>query len=368
MTAVPTTAATGHVLGLDAASYTDATIYQRELNEIFAKTWILIGHVNQLAEPGRIVTARVGDESIVVTNDGAGAAPGGRNLKAFFNVCRHRGHELVPEQTTTAQSITCPYHAWTYDLSGRLLHARGEKVGELCIPEVRIDTMAGFLFANLDANAAPLADYAPGVEAELLALAPDAGDRHLVIRRTHHIAANWKIAVENYNECYHCPNVHKTFSAGVVAPASYRVRPDGNVIRHSADGPSQAKAAYAEATAHAEYGSFFTWPVSSIQCYPGRVLNTFRWLPLGVDQTLLIREWWSASPEPTPEIEAIADLDWATTVAEDFDLMDSVQRGVSSRGYRPGPLITAADGVATIHSEDAVPHLQQLWRAGLGAR
>ncbi|MEM7275239.1 MAG: SRPBCC family protein [Actinomycetota bacterium] len=244
--------------------------------------------------------------------------------------------------------------------------ARGERVGELCVPPVRVDELAGFLFVNLDPDAPSLEDTVPGVAAALLTIAPDAEERVLSSRRTHLIEANWKVAVENYNECYHCPNVHKAFTAGVVSPASYRITPKGDCIHHTAEGPDAAKSAYARHGDGNDYGSFFTWPVSSIQCYPGRVLNTFRWVPLAVDRTLLIREWWFDRPDPTEAQQQVIDLDWDTTVAEDFDLMDAVQIGVSSRGYRPGPLIEAPDGVATVHTEDAVPHLHRLLLAALG--
>ncbi|MEM7287130.1 MAG: aromatic ring-hydroxylating dioxygenase subunit alpha [Actinomycetota bacterium] len=349
-----------HRRGLEARYYTDPEVFRRELDLIFGHTWVMVGHVSQVAAPGDLITAQVGDENVVIANDGG-------EIGGFYNVCQHRGHELVPHaEVRGAKSITCPYHAWSYDLGGRLVHARGEQVGELCVPRIRVDDMGGFLFANLDPDAPSLEDTVPGIEAELLAIAPDAGERVLSSRRTHLIDANWKIAVENYNECYHCPNVHKAFTAGVVSPGSYRITPKGNCIHHTAEGPDEAKSGYTRHGDGNDYGSFFTWPVSSIQCYPGRVLNTFRWVPLSVDRTLLIREWWFDREDPTKEQQEVIELDWTTTVAEDFDLMDSVQRGVSSRGYRPGPLIESADGVATVHTEDTVPHLHSLLRSALG--
>ena len=350
---------TDRPLGLDARFYTDPEILAVELELIFARSWVMVGHASQVSEPGALITATVGDEGVVVANDQG-------TVRAFYNVCQHRGHELVTDDAATVTSITCPYHAWTYDLGGRLVHARGEDVGDICVPEVRVEAMAGFLFVNLDTEAPTLEETIPGIEAELLAIAPDAAERVLTSRRTHEINANWKVAVENYNECYHCPNVHKAFTAGVVSPGSYRIRPRGFTIHHTAEGPPAEKSGYTRHADANDYGSFFTWPVSSIQCYPGRVLNTFRWVPLTVDRTLLVREWWFDRPEPTPAQNEVIELDWTTTVAEDFELMDSVQRGVSSRGYRPGPLIVDPSGVADVHSENTVPHLHGLLREALG--
>ncbi len=232
------------------------------------------------------------------------------------------------------------------------------------MPRVRVDTLAGFVFVNLDLDAEPLADYAPHVEAQVLDTAPDAPARHLTARLTHTFDANWKLAIENYNECYHCPNVHRAFTAGVVDPATFMITPLGNTVMHTAS--VAAGATYELAGSSAEYASWYTWPVSSIQCYPGRVLNTFRWVPLAVDRTQLIREWWFDTVEPTPAQQQIIDLDWATTVAEDFDLMESVQHNMSSRGYVPGPLVVDESGRADVHHENAVPHLQQLALRALG--
>ncbi len=331
--------------------YTDPAVFELELDRIFARTWQLVGHASQLAEHGELITAMVGRDPVLVTNDRG-------TITAFYNVCQHRGHELVGPGTTALQAIVCPYHAWTYDLSGTLVHARGEQVDEICVPRVAVDTLAGFVFVNLDADAAPLADTIPGVEAELLALAPDAPNRRLTARLTIELAANWKLAVENYNECYHCPNVHRSFTTGVVNGSTFRITPRDQTIRHSASG---VRAGEADA-----YGSWFTWPVSSIQCYPGRVLNTFRWVPVAVDRTLLIREWWFEAAEPTVDQQRAIDLDWSTTVCEDIDLVESVQRGLASRGYRPGPLVVDPSGTADVHAENAVAHLHGLFRAAVG--
>jgi len=345
-------AATNH-RALDAQYYTDPEIFALELERIFARTWQLVGHVSQVSEPGCLLTAQVGDENVIVVNDNG-------LLRGFFNVCQHRGHQLVDADGAKVSRITCPYHAWAYSLGGTLLNARGQDVGELCVPRVQVESMAGFLYVNLDSDAPSLLNTVPGIDAELAAIAPDATKRVLTWRRKHLIKANWKIAVENYNECYHCPNVHKTFTAGIIAPASYRITPRGYTIHHTATAAPAERSAYARQIDNNEYGAFYTWPVSSIQCYPGQVLNTFRWVPLTVNETLLIREWWFDRPEPTTEQLQVIELDWNTTVCEDFDIMDSVQRGVASRGYQPGPLIVDPSGTADVHAENAVAHLNNL--------
>ena len=380
---------TGRPGGLAARYYTDAEVFAAEMDRVFARSWVMVGHASEVAEPGMVITAQVGDESVLVANDAG-------QLRAMFNVCQHRGHELVTSETARLDRITCPYHAWTYGLDGRLLHARGEDVGDVCVPRVRLETLAGFLFVNLSAGAtglAGLAGTAPGVHDGLLARVPDAPRRVLSARRTHEMRANWKVVVENYNECYHCPNVHKWFTSGVVAPGSYRIASGGSVIRHAAEVPSQppawtrsgdveASGAGHEAVAGTRsgngggveasgaadgYEAYFVWPVSAIQCYPGQVVNTFRWVPLAVDRTLLIREWWFDTADLTEAQSRLVSDDWDNTVAEDFGIVESVQRGVASRGYTPGPLIEDPSGVCGVHSENSVRHLQDLLLASLGA-
>ena len=345
--------------GLAARYYTDPDIFAAEMERVFARSWVMVGHVSQVAEPGTIITVAVGDESVLVANDGG-------VLRAMYNVCQHRGHQLVTSERVQVDQITCPYHAWTYGLDGRLLHARGEQVGELCVPPVRLETQGGFMYANLNPEAASLADVGAGVEDELLALAPGAAERVLAACNTHEMRANWKVVVENYNECYHCPNVHKWFTAGVISPGSYRISMHGDVIRHTAEGPRSHDGSGKSTGEAAGYGSFYTWPVSSIQCYPGQVINTFRWVPLAVDRTLLIREWWFPTAEITGEQSRLISEDWDNTAWEDFGIVESVQRGMSSRGYRPGPLTMDPSGECDVHSENSVHHLQGLLLASLG--
>ena len=345
--------------GLDPSYYTDPVVFEAELDKVFAHTWLMVGHQSQVAKPGQLLTGMVGDQNILIANDHGTA-------RAFYNVCQHRGHELVSDNTPR-DVITCPYHAWTYSLDGNLLNARGEDVGPLCLPQVQLDTMAGYLYVNLDAEAETLAATIPRVEEDLLALAPDAPERQLTHQQSHLFQANWKLAVENYNECYHCPNVHKAFTTGVVSPGSYRIASRGHTIHHTAEGAAADRSGYVRPSESSEYGSFFTWPATSIQCYPGQVLNTFRWVPVAVDQTLLIREWWFDTTEPTDEQMEAITLDWDTTVSEDFSIMESVQRGMSSRGYTPGPLIENPSGVADTHSENTVAHLHDLLLAALGS-
>ena len=98
-------------LGLAARYYTDPEVFAAEMDRVFARSWVMVGHVSQVAEPGTVITAAVGDESVLVANDGG-------NLRAMYNVCQHRGHQLVTSEKVRVDQITCPYHAWTYGSTG----------------------------------------------------------------------------------------------------------------------------------------------------------------------------------------------------------------------------------------------------------
>lgn len=343
--------------GLPGHAYTDPAVLQHELISVFAASWQLVGHVGQVPTDGDFFTATVGDQAILVLRSKG-------EVLALYNVCQHRGHELLTPESGHVRQIVCPYHAWTYDLDGRLLHARGSDVSGLRVPSLRVEIMSGFVFVNEAAEAVSLEDYVPGVAQELAALAPDGADRVLTHTNATVVECNWKLAVENYNECYHCPNVHRAFTTGVVAKDSYRIRSIGHCVRHTA--VATTRPAYRREQDDDSYGSFYIWPASSIQVYPGRVLNTFRWVPLAVDRTLLIRQWWFAGPTASQAEQEIIDLDWNTTVAEDLLLLASVQRGMQSRGFRPGPLVLDPSGVADTRSENPVLHLQGLLRSGTG--
>mgnify|MGYP002625134524 FL=1 len=137
-------------------------------------------------------------------------------VRAFFNVCAHRGHQLLQGAGRISKRIVCPYHAWSYDNSGALRHAKncrnvpGFDVGSVRLSEVRVEEFASFVFVNLDPNAQPLCELMGELEDDMLRSAPRLGDLKLRHTTTQVLKANWKVAVENYCECYHCTTAHPT--------------------------------------------------------------------------------------------------------------------------------------------------------------
>jgi Rieske 2Fe-2S family protein len=208
---------------LPSPDYFSTQIYEREKNAIFFEEWFCVGRQEELSSSGSLFVADVAGESIIVarTKDG--------QLKAHYNVCRHRGSRLCVEANdvrwgvtlsqgvTSAATIRCPYHQWTYSLDGTLLSAPFLSESEhfskqrFSLYPVSIQTWGGFLFVNLskdqdDLAARPLV-FQLGRIPERLSRFP-VSELRTAKQIVYDVAANWKVIMENYNECYHCGPVH----------------------------------------------------------------------------------------------------------------------------------------------------------------
>jgi len=343
---------------LDGQSYTDPAVYELEKSKVFYRTWQFAMHESALSAAGDFKVFSVCDQSMFCIKNADGS------IRTFHNVCMHRAHQLVAG-TGNRKVLTCPYHAWSYELDGHLRRApnqdkvAGFDASKIGLSEVRTEVMLGFVFVNLDYQAAPMADWYPELEAELGAFVPQI--RELAPMRWVSVdeACNWKVTVENYSECYHCRLNHKTFVEGVVDPNTYNILPQGHCLRHTTRAVNLDRLSYkidAQANPFAtSYSAWFLWPSFSFQVYPGNVLNTYQWLPKAVDQTKAVRGWYSLGGGDSTLLNVLAEQDLETTVAEDVALVESVQRGLRSLGYRPGPLILDVDtGVNSEHSIKAL--------------
>jgi len=329
--------------GLPARYFNDPTLYARIRDNVFYKTWQYGCHSSQVAAPGDYVTFSLYDQDILIIR---GAD---NQLRAMYNVCQHRGHKLV-QGCGNKRLIVCPYHAWSYDLTGQLKVAPNSKAvdgfdtADICIPQIRIEQFVGFVFVNLDPDCLDMDQCYPDVRDAIVDLCPQIKQQVHAYEHSIEEGCNWLIAVENYNECYHCKVAHPDFAKGIIDPSSYEVLPfgKGQVLRHSSL-PSPSDEAWYDVSG-SNYGSFFLWPATSIQIYPGGVVNNYYWRPLAVDNVRVHRGWFSADGKVSDALQKVIDLDHDTTFAEDLVLVGNVQRGIQSMGYRPGPLIIDAEG------------------------
>ncbi|MCZ6720061.1 MAG: Rieske 2Fe-2S domain-containing protein [Proteobacteria bacterium] len=352
---------------LPADYYFDPAIFEREKDAIFYRNWLYMGHAEQVAKPGDYITGRVLDQNIFIVRGKDNA------LRAFYNVCQHRAHELL-EGSGHVKVITCPYHAWTYELDGDLRSARGsEKVAnfepaEFCLKPVQVETFMNFLFVNLDRDAPSLQCLADGLEAELRSFSPKADELTLAHRYQREVKANWKNVVENFSECYHCPISHPDFAANLVQMPSYRIETHAIYHSHRSRGTASGESSYdydSKVSAHGEeFGGWLLWPNWSIEVFPGGYLNIFHNDPVAPEITLQTVEWYFFHKEPNEEERAVIDcLDEVRL--EDIPIVESVQRGYHSHGYKQGRLVV--DARRDENSEHAVHHFQTLVRKALGA-
>ncbi|MEM6467733.1 MAG: aromatic ring-hydroxylating dioxygenase subunit alpha [Pseudomonadota bacterium] len=353
------------IRSLDARYYTDPQVFRVEQDGVFAKTWQFGCHASEIREPGDYATFEIGGESLFAVR--------GRDseIRVFYNVCQHRAHQLVTG-TGRTRVVVCPYHAWTYELTGELRAGPNIKAVEgfdksqICLTQVRAEEFLGFVFVNLDPDAAPMEEWFPGARAELEEWLPHWASLRPLEWREIPETCNWKVSVENYSECYHCSLCHPTFANGVIKPETYDIQPQGKCLRHTTECQALDQMTYDinSGFAHAhEYSSWFLWPMFSFQVYPGNVLNTYHWRPIDPDHVVVWRGWYSVDGAEDDTVRLLAQQDRDTTVAEDILLVESVQKGLRSRGYRPGPLVVDPKG--GVNSEHPVMHLQSWMREAI---
>jgi len=353
------------ITSLEARYYTDPKIFEIERRGLLASTWQFACHSSEIERPGSYVCFEIAGESLF-------AVRGSDNqIRVFYNVCQHRAHQLL-SGGGRAPTITCPYHAWSYDLTGHLRAApnlgvvEGVDKADICLTEVRVEEFLGFVFVNLDSSAMPMDAWFPDVRSQLEEWVPNWADLKPLEWVEVPENCNWKVSVENYSECYHCALNHPTFATGVVKPETYDIQPQGKCLRHTTECQQLENMTYDIESGFAHYDSYsswFLWPMFSFQVYPGNLLNTYHWRAVDADHVIVWRGWYSAGGAENLAVRKLAVQDRETTVEEDIRLVESVQRGLHSRGYRPGPLVIDPEG--GVNSEHPVMHLQRWMREAI---
>ena len=197
---------------LTGADYTSEAVYEEERERLFFAGWVCIGRAQEIAAPGDYLVRDVVGESVFVVRNRDG------ELRAFYNVCAHRGTKLLDDEPACGhlgKALKCPYHAWSYDLDGQLLATPNVHEDEQFerddypLHRIAVGEHAGFLFVSLAESPGSLDDWLRDSNETMLDFERyRMGDLRLGRRLTYDVAANWKIVVENYNECLHCPQIH----------------------------------------------------------------------------------------------------------------------------------------------------------------
>ena len=355
---------------LAARYYVDPEIFEAEKEAIFYRSWQFAAHRSQLDAPGKFVTTRIHDQEIFLICNAHG------EVHAFYNACAHRAHPLVEGQGRK-QRLVCPYHAWTYDLDGRLEHARGTQSmahferDAICLSEVRTEWLLDFAFVNLDDAAPPLAAQAPGLADDIRAHLPmydelvARGERSFVPPETR---ANWKVVVDNFLECYHCRTAHPTFSETLDVSRT-DIAVEGIVSRQSmpvSDAPGETPYVVGP-DEPVQLGVFwFVWPNTSIVLPPGPPsLYLSRFAPIEPERT--VRCFFGVgTPGELSDAEQARDH-WASDFVgpEDIRLCEAVQRGLRQRGYNQGRYVI--DAARNEWSEHALHHFHRQYLEHMAA-
>jgi choline monooxygenase len=316
----------------NAAFYVDPARLPIEAN-IFARSWQLVGHASQLANPGDYFTSMLGQEPLLFTNDAG-------TLRGFFNVCRHRAGP-VARGCGNAKRLACRYHGWTYDLAGKLV-ATSEMEGaqDFDMTDVRLESIAvhrfgPLLFAALDAAATPSFDeFFPTLTARCAALHLDRL-RH-VTTREYPVQANWKVYVDNYLEGYHIPLVHPALNRELDY-RQYETEVGARYVLQHAPVRDATSQYYRADSGPAYY--YWLFPNTMLNIYEGQ-LQTNVVIPIATNQTIVRFDWYALEPLPDPttnerwrELAKFSE----EIQAEDADICAAVQINLASRSYRPGP-------------------------------
>lgn len=355
---------------LDGNLFWSEDVFADDMERLFATLWIPAGHATDIPKPGDFFVRTIGRDSILVVR--------GKDdtVRAFYNICRHRGSRLVLEDEGHLDRVLCPYHAWAYGLDGGLLKApliesRSDfKRQDYGLNTVRLEEWNGVLFICLSQDTQPLNEQLAGV--------PDfshysLADLRLAHRIEYDVEANWKIICENYGECYHCPLAHPQLNrvsdfrnvGWSVKGALWNGGPmevnDGfNTMSNSGKSKFQPLSPRAEDGNKIHY--YHLYPNLLFSVAPDYLMTHTLW-PLAPNKTRVICTWLFAPSEMERESFDPSDVIdfWDLTNRQDWELCARVQQGTGSRGYQQGPY---QDMEVCVYTFDAW-YLQHMGHAGV---
>jgi Rieske 2Fe-2S family protein len=336
---------------LRGEDYTSEEVWEQERERIWFGDWVCIGRSEEVAGPGDYLVRDLAGESIFVVRNREGL------LRCFYNVCSHRGTKFLDDDArgNVRKAFRCPYHAWTYDLDGRLIGTPNVREDELFdradypLARIEIDEYAGFLFVNLSAEPRPLMEaLTDGAESITAFERYRMQELRIGHRIVYEVEANWKIVVENYNECLHCPTVHPElvqvvplFRFGEVWDE--QTRDDGNRMVEGATsftmtGRSELpKFPNLDPEDYGMYYGTYEFPNLMLNLHPDCVMYYLAF-PKGPRHTTVVSEYLfrpeviggpDFKPEPVIEF-------WDLISRQDWEVCARAQTGVGSRSYTTG--------------------------------
>ncbi len=341
---------------LPRAAYLEDDVLAWERRHLLSD-WVCVGRAEDLAAARTAAAHQAGEASVLLTRDAAG------ELHAFENACRHRGHELLPcGARSQTRLLACPYHAWTYDHDGSLRNAPGYPRdgsfdrGRFGLHELPVHEWHGWVFVN-PSGARPAFDRHTG-DLERVLAHYDAADLVTVTTHAYDVAANWKLVVENYQECYHCPSIHPELCKVSTPQSGENLQTDGDwvggwmqlrdgVATMSLDGRSNGTVMTRldeDQQRRVMYAVLL--PNLLLSLHPDYVMSHLLF-PVSAGVTRIECSWAfprEATQRPGFDPSYAVDF-WDLTNRQDWTACESVQRGIHAPGFVPGPLAPAEDGV-----------------------
>jgi Rieske 2Fe-2S family protein len=376
----------GHTLPRDF--YSDQLVYRAELESIWRRGWLFVGHSCELSTPGDYITFAVDNDSLIIIRDDD------EQLYALWNVCRHRGTQICSDASGRAGRLVCPYHQWTYARNGSLVSCRGMQDGinkaELGLLRAHLRELEGFIFVSL-------ADEPPDFEEAAAAMGPvvrPQGLHRAKVAKTvdYDVTANWKIVWENNRECYHCNVNHPQYIKAnfdhfnaddtsdrirariekAVAHSEQKWAAAGLAVSHRQSGMTQFPnvdrngwfaanrtplvEGYISETMHGQrvaplMGDYTDADVGTlrVRTLPNMWHHascdhavTTRLLPAGLQRTAIRVTWLVHEDAVEGQDYRLEDIMpfWQLTSEQDWELCEKAQKGINSSHYLPGPLST----------------------------
>jgi Rieske 2Fe-2S family protein len=353
---------------LPKRAYHDPGYFEWERANVLRRDWIMVAREEEVAEPGTYTLVELDDDPLIVVR--------GRDdvLRAFHNVCRHRGTAVAEDPCGKVVRFQCPYHAWIYDLDGSLIRAKHTDdlddfaFEDYGLAEVRLDTWQGFVFLNLDGQAAPLQDQLGDLVEHWSRF--DFATLRRARRIEYDVKANWKFIAENYSECYHCPGVHPQLNKLTPYDLGGDFDPNGawqGGWMELADGAETMSLAAADGEAGAGHSGrrpmrgitaadercvfyYVVWPTTFLSIHPDYLL-VHRLVPVAPDRTTIVCDWlFEAETMAGPGFDPSDEVAfWDLTNSQDWHVCELQQRGTRSSSWVAGRYSNAE---ASVHAFD----------------
>ena len=368
--------------------YTSETVYKMDIQHYWNHSWIWVGHINQIPNVGDFLLFDYGYESVIIARDK------NNSVNAFLNVCRHRGSRVCIEKSGNTRVFVCPYHAWTYELNGSLRAARemedNFKTAEYSLKKVNLRIFHGLIFICV-------ADNPPNIDEGLLQLEPlvepfEFENLKIVHSANYPVAANWKLALENYMECYHCAPAHLEYSRShsLKDPSSANIELKNCMLKKSMDVGLSGEELHINLlesnnvemdfyiSRYPLFQGYKTGSKSGEKLAPllGRlkdfdggtsdiqigILNNFlsysdhvigyRFIPRSLQITDIEVIWMVREDAEEGKDYNLEDLTWLwhCTSQDDERIIALNQKGVNSNHYVPGPLSNMEWGIKAFHA------------------